>query len=255
MSLKPCSRTKTRPVPTCHNQVCRLLPYNPSPHLFRFIPVPQTPSFLRLLLPSTTPTLDSHKVTNHPRPLRESRHPPRDSSHQGIPNQKPSASLLPPTRAHPTHRFFPMALVTMCFGPDGRGISRRQASSATCTSRWVASFVIPIERFYAASRRFSPSIPMQTDYFTYQLLFPGSIYHQTIPISPPHASYTQSVQLEVFIPWLYFRRHHQIRPCRQICPTVTALTTRLPSTALCRMTSSATVTDGRTMLILLLKGM
>jgi hypothetical protein len=119
----------------------------------------------------------------------------------------------------------------------------------------VASFVIPIERFYAASRRFSPSIPMQADYFTYQLLFPGSIYHQTIPISPPHVSYTQSVQLEAFIPWLYFRRHHRIKPCRRICPTVTALTMRVPSTALCRMTSSATVTDGRTMLILLLKCM
>ena len=240
-------------MPTCHNRVSRLLRHNR--RLFRFTPVLQTPSFLHPLLPSTIPTLDSHKVTNHPRPLQESHHPPRDSSHQRIPNQKPSASLLPPTRAHPTHRFFPMALVMMCSGPDGRGISRHQASSATCKSCFFASFVIPNKRFYAASRHSSPSILMQADYFTYQLLFLGSIYHQTIPISPPHVSYTQSVQSEAFIPWLYFRRHRQIKPCRRICPTVTALTTRLPSTVLCRRTSSATVTDGRTMLILLLKGM
>ena len=138
MSLKQCSRTKARPVPTGPNQVCRLLRYNPN--LFRFIPVsvPQTPFFLHPLLPSTVPTLDSHKVTNHRRSLQESHHPPRDSSYQGIPDQKRSTflPLPPPTRvSYPTHRFFPMVLVTMCFGPVGHGISRRQASSATCKSR------------------------------------------------------------------------------------------------------------------------
>jgi hypothetical protein len=133
MNLKPCSRIKTRPVPASPNQVCRLLRYNRSPHLFRFIPVPQTPFFLRLLLPSTVQTLDSHKVTNHPRPLQESHHPPRDSSHQWTPNQK--RPLPPSTRvSHPTHHFFPMVLATMCFGPAGPEISRRQVSSATCKS-------------------------------------------------------------------------------------------------------------------------
>lgn len=137
MNLKPCSRIKTRPVPASPNQVCRLLRYNRSPHLFRFIPVPQPPFFLHHLLPSTVPTLDSHKVTNHPRPLQGSHHPPRDSSHQWIPNQKRSTflPLPPPTRvSHPTHPFFPMVLVTMCFGPAGPEISRRQVSSATCKS-------------------------------------------------------------------------------------------------------------------------
>jgi hypothetical protein len=135
MNLKQCSGIKARVRPTSPNQLCRLLRLNRNPPRFRPIPAPRTPFFPLLLLPSTVPALDSHNVTNHPRPSQELCHPPRDLFHQWTPTRKQSTfqQLPRPIReSQPILHILPMGLVTMYFGPDGRGISPRQASSATC---------------------------------------------------------------------------------------------------------------------------
>src|SRR6266850_3937456 len=113
-------------------------------------------------------------------------------------------------------------------------------------------FGIAIERFNIASKHLSPFILMRAGYFRPQALWPRWIYHRIIPTSLHPVSYMQSVQLEVFTLWLFFRHHHQIKSWRRICLEVTTLTMHLPSTALCQMKSSVTITGRRIMLSLLL---